>query len=139
MNESSSKRAMNVRCLLSAGLLCVACVAGLAQDRYEYHAVPTGERQLFLDDFLLGDVYNVQRIIHQPAKYEGNPVIRADQPWEGSSIQIRSAPVWDPQDERYKLWYFGPHATGSPLPRTAFIGRSPCWDCASGKARRGII
>ena len=103
---------MVIRHLLCAGLSLIACATGLAQDRYDYIPVPTGERQLFLDDFLLGDVSNVERIIHQPEKYEGNPVIRADQPWEGSSIQIRSAPAWDPKDKLYKLWYFGPHATG---------------------------
>lgn len=116
---------MAIRHLLCAGLLLIACGTGLAQDRYDHVPIPTGERQLFLDDFLLGDVSNVERIIHQPAKYEGNPVISADQPWEGSSIQIRSAPAWDPEDEIYKLWYFGPHATGLATSTDGIRWRKP--------------
>ena len=116
---------MVVQCLRCVGFLLVAGIGGLAQDGFEHYSVPTGERQLFLDDFLLGDVYNVERVIHQPVKYEGNPVILADQPWEGSSIQIRSAPVWDPEDELYKLWYFGPHATGLATSTDGLLWRKP--------------
>jgi hypothetical protein len=109
-------------CVLPALFLCGQAVA---QDAYEHYPVATGERQLFLDDFFLGAVYNVKRTIHQPQKYEGNPVVRADQPWEGSSIQIRSAPVWDPRDEIYKMWYFGPHRTGLAVSDDGIRWRKP--------------
>ncbi len=80
---------------------------------YEHVIIPSGERQLFLDDFLLGALHRVERRIHQPAKYEGNLVLRGDQSWEGSSIQTRSAPCWDPGEKVWKLWYFGAgHRTG---------------------------
>ena len=101
-----------VRSLFYGGLVFVVALGVPAQDPYEHYPIATGERQLFLDDLLLGAVHNVKRVIHQPAKYEGNPVLRADQPWEGDWIQIRSAPVWDQKDELYKMWYFAPHKTG---------------------------
>ena len=60
-----------------------------------------------------------------PAKYEGNPVLRADQPWEGNAIQIRSAPVWDREDQLYKMWYFGPHKTGLATSSDGLRWRKP--------------
>ena len=64
------------------------------------------ERQLFLDDFILGDLYRVARIIHQPRKYGTDPILRPDLPTDGSIIQTRNAPSWDEQEQVWKLWYF---------------------------------
>jgi len=36
-----------------------------------------GERQLFLDDFILGDLNGATRVIHQPRKHGTEPVLRA--------------------------------------------------------------
>src|SRR5207245_7983998 len=81
----------------TAALALVALVAveGAAQNPYDSVFVPSGVRQLFLDDYLLGDLYRVRRTVHQPARFDGNVVVAADRPWEGTSIQIRSAPCWD--------------------------------------------
>ncbi|MFN0172010.1 MAG: hypothetical protein ACKV22_36865 [Bryobacteraceae bacterium] len=84
----------------------------------DYLPIPSGVRQLFLDDFLLGDVNGVERRVHQPRKYERNPVVNPDRPWEKqgaktksgrdtASIQIRSAPCWDANERVWKMWYFG--------------------------------
>jgi len=74
-----------------------------------------GERQLFLDDFLLGDVNALTRVTHSPRKYEGNPVVRADLPTDGVAIQLRDAPVWDEREQVWKLWYmrFGDDGNGA--------------------------
>ena len=65
-----------------------------------------GERQLFLDDFVIGDLNGLTRVIHQPRKYEGNPVIRPDLPTDGQTIQMRDAPSWDETEKIWKVWYF---------------------------------
>ncbi len=92
--------------LLSCGLL--GADRGLAANG----SVPFGtwvlrpsERQLFLDDFVIGDLNQLSRVIHQPKKYAGNPVIRADLPTDGVAIQIRDAPSWDEQEQVWKVWY----------------------------------
>ena len=79
--------------------------------------LPTGQHQLFLDDYLVGSLYRVKRRVNQPVKYEGNPVVFAEKPWEKhpgpdwnpaetQAIQIRSAPCWDPQEQVWKIWYY---------------------------------
>lgn len=73
---------------------------------YDSVSIPAGQRQLFIDDFLLGDVDRVERIIHQPVKYAGNPVIKPDLPTDGAVIQLRDAPSWDEQEQVWKAWYF---------------------------------
>jgi hypothetical protein len=72
---------------------------------YATPIIQPGERQLFLDDYIIGDLNGLSRVIHQPVKYAGNPVVRADQPTDGMTIQIRSAPSWDETEQVWKLWY----------------------------------
>ncbi|PYV13686.1 MAG: hypothetical protein DMG07_13715, partial [Acidobacteria bacterium] len=97
----------SVRAARTAALALVALVAveGAAQNPYDSVFVPSGVRQLFLDDYLLGDLYRVRRTVHEPARFDGNVVVAADRPWEGTSIQIRSAPCWDASAQVWKMWY----------------------------------
>ena len=62
--------------------------------------VPLGQRQLFLDDHGVAQLDNLHRQMHSPDKR--GAVIRSPNPKQ--TIQIRTAPVWDPQAEHYKLW-----------------------------------
>ena len=77
-----------------------------------------GERQLFLDDFVIGDLNGLTRVIHQPRKFEGNPVIRPDLPTDGQAIQVRDAPAWDETEKVWKVWYFryGDDGNGAGAP-----------------------
>ena len=72
---------------------------------YDSVFLAAGRHQLFLDDFLVGHLYNVTRAIHPVQKYAGNPVIRADLPTDGTLIDIRSGPAWDEQEKVWKIWY----------------------------------
>ncbi|MEX0642805.1 MAG: hypothetical protein WD468_08905 [Pirellulales bacterium] len=86
-------------------------------------------RQLLMDDFLI-EKTTLKRSFHEPEYYEGNPIIKPDQPWELTSFNYRNQPdfpgpvagmrgnspmampysdgVWfDPQDKLFKMWYFG--------------------------------
>lgn len=38
-------------------------------------------RQLFVDDFLIEST-DLERVYHHPRKYEGNPVLKPETPWE---------------------------------------------------------
>ena len=96
------------RCAARLAILGVAPVIVSALLAWEVpgSVLRPGERQLFLDDFVIADVNAVTRVIHQPTKYAGNPVIRSDLPTDGTAIQSRNAPDWDEQEKVWKLWYF---------------------------------
>ena len=82
----------------------------------------------------------MKRKIHQPHKYEGNPVIRADQPWEKAPgqyaapgkkaaqtemIQATSAPIWDPEEKVWKMWYGSRGGTGFARSRDGIVWEKP--------------
>ncbi len=101
-------------------VLLLAGTAGArppADNALEYVPLPSGQHQLFLDDFLLGHLDQVERVIHQPKKYAGNPVIPSDGPADGPDIEMRDAPCWDEQEKVWKAWYM---ADGDDNDATAF-------------------
>ena len=70
-------------------------------------------RQLFVDDFLIEET-NLQRVFHTAEYYPGNPVLKADRPWEdagkGPTAMVFSDGVWyDPRDHLFKMWYMAPY------------------------------
>ena len=103
--------------------------------------LPPEVRQLFLDDYLLGNLYRVRRVIHQPHRYEGSPVVRADRPWEiqpgryaapgttpvdSRAIQVTSVPSWDPGEKVWKMWYHGgPGKTAFARSREGIVWEKP--------------
>lgn len=85
----------------------VASLAQSIQTASEDHGaalLSPGRKQLFVDASALEKVDGLSWQLHQPKKV--GAVIRVDQPWEGRSIQIRSAPVWSIEDGAWKIWYF---------------------------------
>ncbi len=61
-----------------------------------------GDRQLFLDDVGIVSSHGLTRTMHQPIKK--GAVIRPDIDSGQTCLQIRTAPIWDPEAELYKLW-----------------------------------
>jgi len=65
-------------------------------------------KQLFLDDFVVGQTYQVKRRFHRPVRFSANPIIKADQPWEqgGTGVDITGGTVlFDEIDQVFKMWY----------------------------------
>ena len=89
--------------LLCAGVLAFMMVwlASVAFAAPSFQ-VPAGERQLFLDNVGIAKVENLERTMHQPAKK--GAVIRPDWHKGESNAIIRTAPVFDPKDNLFKLW-----------------------------------
>ena len=63
---------------------------------------PAGQRQLFVDDHGIAEIDNLRRTMHTPDKK--GAVIRPNWPLGVSSVQVRTAPVWDPQEKIFKFW-----------------------------------
>lgn len=67
-------------------------------------------RQLFVDDFLI-ELTDLERVYHHPRKYEGNPVLRPETPWEinapGNDIALPKGGGlwWDVKRQVFRLWY----------------------------------
>jgi hypothetical protein len=78
--------------------------------------IDTG-RQLLIDDFLIAET-TLDRSFHQPVPYEGNPVLKPDQTWEGASASTALAMpfsdgVWyDGRDQHFKMWYLATAPAG---------------------------
>jgi len=62
--------------------------------------VPSGQRQLFLDDQGVAEIQNLSSVLHQPQKH--GPVITSPDPL--MTVQTRTAPDWDPDAQVYELW-----------------------------------
>jgi len=89
--------------LLRASVLALMVMLPLgaslaAETAFEF---PAGQRQLFLDDVGIAKIENLNRTIHQPAKK--GTVIRPGDP-HVNALQTRTAPVWDPERELWKMW-----------------------------------
>lgn len=63
------------------------------------------QAQLFLDDHVIEQTVRVQRVIHQPFRYWGNPVYAPEEPWEGAGVVYLAGVHVDPADGVWKLWY----------------------------------
>lgn len=65
------------------------------------------EKQLFLDDLLIESAENICRTWHKPEKYQGNPILQPDQPWEHileltvNGFQV----IYDKKYRVFKCWY----------------------------------
>ena len=63
--------------------------------------------QLFLDNFLIRDMENLERVIQNPDKHPGNPVIVPEHPWEKRILEIYGTVLYDNTRERFRCWYLG--------------------------------
>lgn len=41
-----------------------------------------GQRQLFVDNYVVEHLENVKKVLHQPDKHLDNPILRPERPWE---------------------------------------------------------
>jgi hypothetical protein len=67
--------------------------------------------QLFVDRVLVRDADRVWFTQHQGQKHPENPLIKADQPWEGWRVQVFGSVIYDEQERLFKMWYLA-DATG---------------------------
>ena len=97
-------QAINEPCVIDISSFAVPHRKGALHEQYttEFN-VPCGQRQLFLDDVGIERLENLTRTLHQPTKK--GAVARSANPTQ--TIQTRTAPAWDPEEEVYKLWVIG--------------------------------
>ena len=62
-------------------------------------------KHLFIDDHDIEAIDNLTRRLHQPRKYRDNVLIRPEYRWENNTIQVRTTPVWLPDEGVFKMIY----------------------------------
>jgi len=63
------------------------------------------QKQLFVDDWIVGDTKNLQRSLGVWTKHPKNPIVKRDKPWENSRCELYGSCVWDPVKKRLQLYY----------------------------------
>ncbi|MEO7651184.1 MAG: hypothetical protein ABIZ80_12005, partial [Bryobacteraceae bacterium] len=64
------------------------------------------EKQLVLDNFILGSLQGVERVIGRPKKHPRALIENTNLPWEkGGFIGGIVGMLFDPDDRKFKLWY----------------------------------
>jgi len=64
-------------------------------------------KRLFADDWLVERMEKLTRTLHPIRKHSGNPVLRADMPWEEPCVLLYGAVIHDPKrkHDRFRMWY----------------------------------
>lgn len=65
----------------------------------------TGPWILFVDDHAVAEKENVKRVYHPFTKYDQNPVMVADKPWEGSAAYLYGTVLPTENRDGYRMWY----------------------------------
>lgn len=81
-------------------LLILVPAQAIADDTF---VVLPGVRQLFLDDHGIAKMSGLSRTMHQPTKR--GPILKPDTPADGNLIELRAAPLWDEDQQVYKMFY----------------------------------
>ena len=63
------------------------------------------KHQLFVDDYLVAHVENVQREFHPAAKHPANPILTAEKPWEQNGIVTVHKVMRDKATGKFRMWY----------------------------------
>ena len=61
-------------------------------------------KQLFIDDHVIAETHGVRKQLNQPVKYEKNPVLKRDKPWEVSGPGYATI-IYDTEEKLFKVWY----------------------------------
>ena len=68
--------------------------------------------QLFIDDGIIERTRRLVKRMHEPVKYEGNPVLVADRRWEGRTVCFGST-LFRPEQGLFEKWYLAHDIWGS--------------------------
>ena len=60
---------------------------------------------LLIDDDEIDARWNLTRMIGRPDARSYDPVMRADQPWEGQAVGLWTSVHRDPESREYRMWY----------------------------------
>ena len=93
--------------VLLAALMATACLSAAPPEEPEFTV--GWQKQLFLDDWVVDSTQNVSRVLKEPQRWPGNPVIIGDKPWEKWTAYLNGRGIlYDDDDRLFKTWYLSP-------------------------------
>ncbi|MGH7943848.1 MAG: hypothetical protein ACREF9_02370 [Opitutaceae bacterium] len=105
------KKALGLLWLMGASPLVAATApssppAGGAASVASNGLVIGGQRQLFLDDWVVDSLKGLARVVHPPQRYNGNPVLRGTESWEKWTVDVNGHTVlYDEESRQFRMWY----------------------------------
>ena len=84
-------------------LLAMGPISGSSLDGHGLIHIGS-RKQLLLDDQIIELTSDVKRVLNTAVKAPGNPVLRADRPWESNYLRCNYV-TFDPKDDLFKMWY----------------------------------
>lgn len=87
-------------CFLAATLVFVSGASA-----QKSHGDLTGPWKLFADDRHVAEREHVTRTYHAFEKHPDNPLLLADQPWEGSTVYLYGTVLPEESGKGYRMWY----------------------------------
>ncbi len=94
-------RCLEVRCLIAMVLLRSPIL--LANQPGTCQVGPA--KQLFIDDYVIDRMNGARRVLNQPNRYAGKPIVTAEFPWEGRAV-VAPVVLWDDQQKHYHMYYW---------------------------------
>jgi len=102
---------------LSSLTACLCCATAQAQalkappgllkdinDKTVGDAIVINGKQLFIDDYIIGDLKGATKVLNQPVKHPKNPLMIRDKPWERDDPDYTSV-IYDKDERIFKMWY----------------------------------
>ena len=69
-----------------------------------HDVVLTNQPNLFLDDYVIGSTINLKRVMRVADRYENNPILAIDRPWEAAGI-THPCVLYDPEAKLFRMYY----------------------------------
>jgi hypothetical protein len=85
-------------------MLCLCCGFGNQSTFAQSNQVIDlgGRRELFVNDYLVGEMKNVELMVHQPTREE--IAVKCDKPWEGNGCGYFTV-LQDRREAVYRMYY----------------------------------
>ena len=87
------------------GLLCATSNPVTAAEKKKATMNIGSKAQLFVDQMLVSSSEGITFQLHPGQKHPANPLLKADQPWEGWRICIYGNVLYDETLGKFRLWY----------------------------------
>ena len=69
---------------------------------------------MFVDQVLVRDSHHICFTMHPGREHASNPLLKADQPWEGWRLEIYGNVIRDEEEGLFKMWYLGEETEAFP-------------------------